>query len=102
MAVYALQSGLDCKDCRKDQRAERGCEFDSATPDRWTIEGEAYQRCPLKLISSVSAELIQAYSFFKSGFLPNGGGWLNESAKFIQAMQAIEGQIAKEEKDARQ
>ena len=32
---------------------------------------------------------ITAYEMFKMGFLPNQGGWLNQSNKFIEVMQFI-------------
>ena len=97
-----MRNSLECRNCPKEQREERGCEFDSPIPGRWEIEGEAYQRCPVRLVSSVSCEYLQAYGIYKNGFLPNGGGWINESAKFIQAMQTIEKQLAKDGQNGRQ
>jgi hypothetical protein len=97
-----LRSGLSCRNCPKDQREERGCEFDSPIPGRWQIEDFVFQRCPVKITPRESFEYLQAYGLYKDGFLPSGNGWINESPKFIQAMLTIEKQLAKEVKDARQ
>jgi len=94
--------GLNCQDCRESQRDDRGCERDSIIKNRWEIEKEYYQRCPLKIISGVSFDYIHAYRFFKMGYLPNGKGWLDETKKFLQAMNVIDLHSQKGKDDARQ
>jgi len=84
-------------------KRDRGCVNDSPIPGRWEVAGERYSKCPLKLITQTSYDLMQAYWLFKEKFLPNGIGWLGESSKFLQAMQVIERIVkSKEVKDARQ
>ena len=96
MAIAVIGYGLDCRKCIKEQKIERGCEGESTIPGRWQIEGEAYSRCPVKLVNPMSYEYIRAYNFYKNGYLPNGKGWLSESTKFIQAITVIEKYSQKE------
>jgi hypothetical protein len=97
-----LKEGLDCRNCQQEQKSVRGCEKDSTIPSRWKIGNDEYSRCPVKLMTKTSIEYLQAYPLYKNGYLPNGIGWINESAKFIQAMQIIDKYSASEVKDGRQ
>lgn len=63
------------------------------------IAGDWHYRCPLKLISSISWEYLQAYRFYKMGLLPNGIIYQNESKKYLDAMMIIEGEFAKIEEE---
>jgi hypothetical protein len=67
----------------------------------WKIGDEEFSRCPRGLVTATSIEYLNAYIFFKQGFLPNPGGWLEQPLKFIQAMRVIEQEVikSKEEKD---
>ena len=85
-----LTNDIDCQNCQAEQKIDRGCLQDSPVPGRWEVEGEKYQRCPIKIVTPGSWELIRAYASYKDGFLPNGKGWLDESRKFLDAMNIIE------------
>lgn len=74
-------------------KIERGCVEDSPIPDVWQIGEYKFQRCPVKIVDQSVYELIQAYNFYKSGYLPNTGGWLDQSCKFIGSVQFIENEI---------
>jgi hypothetical protein len=67
----------------------------------WKIGDEEFSRCPRGLVTITSIEYLNAYIFFKQGFLPNPGGWLEQPLKFIQAVRVIEQEVIKlkEEKD---
>jgi len=52
-----------------------------------------FNRCPLRLITQQSADYLEAYSFFNSGYLPNEGGWMGQSVKFIKAMRIIQSEV---------
>jgi hypothetical protein len=67
----------------------------------WKIGDEEFSRCPRGLVTINSIEYLNAYIFFKQGFLPNPGGWLEQPLKFIQAIRIIEREIAlaKEKED---
>lgn len=97
-----LSSGLDCHNCPRDHRIDRGCEFNSPIPNRWQIGDQIFQKCPVKEIMPESNDYLRAYGLFRNGFLPNGSGWINESPKYLQAMQTIENYLAKDSRDGRQ
>jgi hypothetical protein len=86
---------FDCQSCDDVLKRERGCEGRGILP--FYIDNERIFRCPLKLITKISMEYIQAYAFFDRSILPNGKGWNQESHKFMQAMTIIGNQIKKTE-----
>lgn len=91
-----MQLGLDCQACDEVLKKERGCTIDGIVP--FLIDGYRYTRCPIKLITRSTWEYIEAYSFYKMGFLPNGKAWRNESQKFLDAIIIIENELIKQEK----
>jgi hypothetical protein len=101
MAILALTEGLDCRNCNEYQKQDRGCIEDSPIPQRWRVGEHESNRCPLKIATSQSREYILAYSMFKMNILPHGKGWVNETKKFLEAMNII-GSELQEKPDARQ
>ena len=91
--------GLDCRKCKGALRVHRGCDADSPIPGKWNIDGWRFQRCPNKVVSLSSFEYIQAYNMYKNGFLPNQGGWLDQSAKLIDAFTIIDREAARMAKE---
>lgn len=85
--------GLDCRGCDDRLKRERGCITKGTVA--WYIGNKQYRRCPLKIVPKGIWEYIRAYSFYKQGILPHGRGWLNESDKFLTAMDAIEAEVGK-------
>jgi hypothetical protein len=68
--------------------------------DRWQIGEMKFRKCPrLELTEDVSGWLY-AYRMFKNGFLPNAGGWLEQSNKFIEVMCFIEAKVAEFQREA--
>ena len=67
----------------------------------YEIEGTVLKRCPLRVLDERSVAMIEIYMSFKKGFLPNAGGWLDQTVRFSRAMSVIEDYSAKlqEEKD---
>ena len=45
-------------------------------------------------------DYVRAYIFFQNGYLPNSGGWLDQSVKFIDAVEIIETEISKIREEA--
>ncbi|GEM_PF-915575 len=84
---------LDCTACTDAMKIERGCERDSPIPGKWQIGEYVFQRCPKKEICADVGIYIQAYNFYKNGILPNAGGWLNQTAKFIEAINLIDSEM---------
>ena len=42
---------------------------------------------------------MRAYLYYKDGYLPAAGGWMDQSAKFIEAMEIIETEIENVKKE---
>jgi len=84
---------LDCRNCDDRLKQERGCS--EAGDIGFWIGRQRVFRCPLSLISQLSYDYIKAYSFYEKGFMPNGGGWVEESNRYIQAMMIISNEYNK-------
>ncbi len=84
---------LDCRKCTEILKIERGCTIDSPIPGKWQINEWIFQRCPVRLVTRQSVEYLRAYRMFDRGYLPNQGGWLEQPAKFIEAMEVIEREV---------
>ncbi len=87
--------GLDCQTCKGAMRVHRGCDEDSPIPGKWNVRGWSFQRCPNKVVKQESFQYIEAYNFFKNGFLPNDGSWQDQSAKLLNAFRIIENEIGR-------
>ena len=98
MAVQVEAKQFDCTKCTPAMQAENGCEEDSPIPERWELDGETYQRCPVKLVTGQTWLAIRLYGQYKLGFLPVVGAVLDQSALFLQAIEIIQAEIAKWEK----
>ena len=42
---------------------------------------------------------IRAYNFYKDGFLPNPGGWMEQPVKLIEALMYIQRIVNEKDKD---
>jgi len=62
---------------------------------RWQIADEKYQRCPLSILDDNFLSWGKAYGMFKNGMLPNSGGWLDQSNKYIEMMLYMDCIISK-------
>jgi len=88
LAVWAIVNGLDCRKCNSQLKKVRGCE---GREEEIEIEGIKVNRCPMRMITGKTMAYIEAYHAYRSGFLPNPGGWLDQPIKFLEAMRVIEG-----------
>ena len=86
--------GLHCRDCDDILKKERGCIKQGSVP--FILETGIIYHCPIKDITIASWEYLQAYPFYKNGMLPNGGGFNNESQKYIEAMLFLDSELGKE------
>lgn len=57
------------------------------------IAGQVVNKCPLMYAGVEDVELIRAFPMFENGILPNPGGWLDQPARFIEAMNIIKNQL---------
>lgn len=96
MAIQLPKLKLDCRKCTDRQKIDRGCVKDAV--DVWVIDGEELRRCPIKVVTKQSIEYIRAFNMFEKGYLPNIGGWMNQSVKFLDAIAVIQAAMTEEEK----
>ena len=78
-----------------DHDCEEYKDKDHPIPGRWFINGEEYNRCPLVYVEDDYSFLAVAYKMFGNGFLPNNGGWTQQSNKFIQSIMFMDDLIMK-------
>jgi len=87
MAVEVNYYSLDCQNCNETLQKYRGCNGKPTNP--YIFDGKELERCPIKLISPVTNWILESYWFFKKGFLPLSGSYLEQPAKLIEAWKII-------------
>jgi hypothetical protein len=90
LAIWLQFNDLDCRKCNTQIKKIRGC--DKAGKEV-TIEGIKIDRCPVKLISQETKLLLQAYLFYKNGFLYGDGNIASQSIRYIDTMLFIEQEV---------
>lgn len=80
---------------------ERGCAQDSEIPGYWSFGRWSFNRCPLKVVKEESFKYIQAYNFYKDGFMPNPGPWSGQPMKLLEAIQFIRREADREKEERR-
>jgi len=88
MAVWAIAHNVFCSDCHSGFKTIRGCEEDRANP--LVVEGYETFRCPASFMTGAVEAYLHAYGYYKSGFLPEGGGWLDQPVKVGSAIMIID------------
>jgi len=83
---------VNCRRCLGEKK--NSCEFEVPGQESWKFEGKEYKGCPFKQVTQTTANFLRAYNFYKNGFLPNEGSWLEQPAKFIEAMEVIDNELA--------
>ena len=105
LAVWAIFNNVNCDTCNDQIKEIRGCTKPLTSPKRITVGKEIveFDRCPQKVIKGNIAFFLEAYGFYKSGYLPNAGTWLDQPIKLLQAFNVISAYIDKlsEVKDGR-
>lgn len=67
----------------------------------WEIPGVIRSKTCLKpMVGPDEWKLISLYRHYKNGFLPSTGGVLDQPQVFLEAMEAIETQIEKNQREA--
>lgn len=82
-------------DCPKLKSNNTQCNQEECDNSVWNFNGEEFKGCPVKKVTGQSWEYLRAYIFYSRGFLPNAGGWKDQPAKFIRAMEIIEIELIK-------
>jgi len=76
--------------CPKEGKRGAFCEYEIPGQEIWEIDGTEYKGCPYEVVTRKSAGFLRAFKFYRVGFLPNNGSWLNQPAKLLDAFGVIE------------
>lgn len=79
-------------DCREFK--DKDCPF-----DKWHINEWSFRRCPKQYVTEDMTLWFNAFQMFKAGFLPNAGGWLCQTQKFIEVVLFIDTQMKRYENE---
>jgi len=97
LAVWIPHFEHDCSKMTDGQKLLYGCE--QKTTFVWDVGEYKLNRCPNSSITDGRIfNYITAYNRYSKGFLPNEGGWMDQSYKFNSVLNIIEYEISKIEK----
>lgn len=85
----------DCATCTAFHKAERGCEKEPIVPQE--MDGEELTRCPRRPLLDDPAlfkEAFEVYSWYKRGYFPDQGSYLDQAAAYVQFIDIFERAIA--------
>lgn len=82
---------VNCQRCLSGKEIQ--CEFEVPGQEIWELNGEQYKGCPFRIVTRQSANFIRAFNFYRLGYLPNSGSWLEQSAKMLDAFEVIEREL---------
>ena len=82
---------MNCRSCLSGRKIQ--CEYEMPGQEVWELYGEQYRGCPFKIVTRQSANFIRAFNFYRQGYLPNPGAWLEQSAKMLDAFDVIEKEL---------
>lgn len=82
-----------------DEECQEYTDKDHPLKKRWQIGEQFFRRCPISTIDKNVYLWITAYNLFKNGILPNAGGWLDQSTKFVDVICFIDSEIMKHNKE---
>jgi len=63
------------------------------------IDGISYRRCPLTEVDTGYYWFIKAYNYLDKGILPNSGGWMDQSKRFIDMMSFMINIVAEHQQE---
>lgn len=77
-----------CAACTEAQKREYGCVTDSEHREHWIVleGGEELRRCPYALVGARELRVVKFAGLIESGVLPDAGGWLDQSASYMDAL----------------
>lgn len=82
---------MNCRSCLKGRKTV--CEFEVPGQEVWELNGKRYTGCPFRIVTRQSAGYLKAFMFYKNGYLPNPGTWLDQPAKLLDALEIIEKEL---------
>lgn len=90
MAVHLSHLKMSCQNCYTAENPF--CSYEQKK-EIWEIKGERYLGCPFQYVTRKSTAFIKAFRFYKQGFWPNAGGWLEQPAKLTDVFDVIEKEL---------
>jgi len=91
VAVHLGDLTMSCHSCLSGRKIK--CEYEVPGQEIWELNGEHYKGCPFKIVTRQSANFLRAFNFYRQGYLPNQGGWIEQSAKMLDAFEVIEKEL---------
>jgi len=82
---------VNCQSCLSGRKIR--CEYEVPGQEVWELNGTQYRGCPFRIVTRQSASFIRAFQFYRQGYLPNAGGWIDQSAKMLDAFEVIEKEL---------
>jgi len=96
MAAWVARHDLRCHACTESMQKVRGCNGleESRELDGTDVEVD---RCPVKAISAFARNVMSMNVFYSRGFLPYAGGFLDQPAKLMDALELFARELCKGE-----
>ncbi|MFH2146290.1 MAG: hypothetical protein ABII75_09750 [Candidatus Omnitrophota bacterium] len=91
MAVHLGDLTMNCRSCLSGRKIQ--CEYEVPGQEVWELYGERYRGCPFRIVTRQSANFLRAFQFYKEGYFPNAGSWLDQSAKMLDAFEVIDKEL---------
>ena len=91
MLARVLLPSHDCATCTDALKKQRGC--DAPPPMPVSLDGEELDRCPVRPYKDDPGsfdDVLQAYSWFKAGMLPDPGTVLDQAEPFLAAVSVLD------------
>jgi len=94
LTVWLEVLGLNCQSCSEAAQQDRGCD-EGSSPGQYFLErlNQEFDSCPGKHATEQSRMYIDAFFFFKQGYFPNQGGWMDQPVKLLQAFKVITAEV---------
>jgi hypothetical protein len=65
----------------------------------YIIDGEEIWKCPITFLDSEVSQSLSIWAGYKKGFLPDEGSFLDQSNRFVEAMEFLDGNQGQYERD---
>jgi hypothetical protein len=84
--VQKNPKGFNCETC-----SHKHCDSDNPAPFfKWVVPNVIESKtCLLPMITPLTHQILRYREHYKKGFLPWGGGMLNQPNKFLKALEVL-------------
>ena len=92
--------GFDCRSCKELNLCEgRGCIKGIKSKAPYLYNGEKIWECPLTFYNEEIGQAMVLYGAYEKGFLPDSGGVLDQSARFLNYTEIIGDQMRSQQEE---